>query len=686
MSSRERVQRAREATREAVKSFEETFKEVDRLVDQDASDAEIDAAIAESGIPQDAFIDAYQRYNEAGGVVDFGAGRSLLQGLTFGFADEIEAGLKSVAGGDTYEEEVGRIRAGQKAFEAREPTTALGMEALGALPTLAIPFAGAGRAAQIGARAPSLARTMTTGAGIGAAEGLVGGVGRGEGAEDRAMRGLTEGALGAGLGAMAPAAVTGGARLFGGGRSPDVRATERLGRAIPEQDMPRIQSEVEGRIARGETGADMPETLADIAGGTAQRELRGARGASPEVSAQIDPMLRGRVETQAPRIERQIEEGVGIRADQADDLQTLVSRQEQEAADLYDSLRNQYQAVDVSDMRGLFNSPAFEKNYNTVIQTMRNRAAAGQIDDSVLRQLEGKMTYNEFMEAIRRGDRVEVPFDFLERMKRRLSSEARQAKVRGDTETAGELGDLARSFTQSIDDRVPEYAQARSAFAGQAEIADALEEGDAFLRQTPTTVSSRLSEMGESEKKAYLTGAVNSLRNLIENTRDRTDLVQKLVGTPANRKRIAALMGGEDTPQFRAFEDALRREARFVESRNIVTGGSQTAAFLKDVERQGMPVSQAVELLMNPTAVASPSFVGQAMASLVNFVSGPSSDVGGRVAQRLLETDPRRQAQILQDIQNRRDQAMRSARAIQRAGTSAAIGAGQIPSLLDAGE
>ena len=55
MATRERVQKAREATTNAIKSFEDSFKELDRLIDSDASDDAINQAIADSGIPQDAF-------------------------------------------------------------------------------------------------------------------------------------------------------------------------------------------------------------------------------------------------------------------------------------------------------------------------------------------------------------------------------------------------------------------------------------------------------------------------------------------------------------------------------------------------------------------------------------------------------------------------------------------------------
>jgi hypothetical protein len=682
MASREQIQKIRQQTTEAIKSFEDTFKTIDRLAEQNAPDEQINDVIRNSGIPDDAFVDAYQRYLDAGGIVDFGAGRSLLQGLTFGFADELEAILPSgvTAPGETYEQRLGQIRAGQTAFEGREPGTAMAMEALGALPTLALPVGIAARGLQAGA---GMAGTMGRAALAGAGEGALGGFGRGEGATDRMQRAGIEGALGGALGSAAPLAAGGIARLFRGGRGAEQQTVERLTQAFPEAEMPRIRGEVEARIAAGETGEMMPETLTDIAGMAAQRQLRGVRGASPEVSAQTDPFLRGRTETQAQRLQQQLEQGAGINPEESDLLKALISRQERAAADAYEELRRKYPEIEISDMRTLFNSPAIRNNYQTVLNTMANRAAAGDVDPRVLETIP---SYDEFIEAIRRGDSVSVPFDFLERMKRRISSEARQAKVRGDTETAGELGDLARALTQRIDERAPEYRQARELFAGPAEVQDALSEGEKFLQQTPASVESLLNELTGSEKRAYVTGAVSSLGRMIENTRDRADLVQKLFGTPANRRRLAVLMGGENSPQFRAFEESIKREARMVETRGIVSQGSQTAAFMRDIERQGMPIDTAVELLVNPTSIANPSMIGQMLAAVVNKIAGPSGDVAGRVGQRLLETDPRRQMQTLLDVENARRQAARSAQTIQRAGVLGGAAAGAVPSLLDVGE
>lgn len=110
---------------------------------------------------------------------DYGFGRSLAQGATFGFADEIEAGAKSLLPGRTYDEEVADIRAGKARYEAENPKKAFVGEMVGGLLTSAVPVVGVARVAQGASRARQVAAMMGTGAassglsGLGTAEGSI---------------------------------------------------------------------------------------------------------------------------------------------------------------------------------------------------------------------------------------------------------------------------------------------------------------------------------------------------------------------------------------------------------------------------------------------------------------------------------------------------------------------------------
>jgi hypothetical protein len=108
--------------------------------------------------------------------------RATTQGLTLGFADEIEAGVRSAFDSNkSYTDIVKEVRGQIKDFRKSNPGTAIGTEIAGAiLPTIAAQFIpGLGQTASVAntARLANIAK----GAGVAGAEGLVYGVGTAEG-------------------------------------------------------------------------------------------------------------------------------------------------------------------------------------------------------------------------------------------------------------------------------------------------------------------------------------------------------------------------------------------------------------------------------------------------------------------------------------------------------------------------
>ena len=122
-------------------------------------------------------------------------GRAAAQGLTLGFSDEFEAGLRSIYGDKSYKEIAKEIRSEMEGFRESDPIVAYGAEILGSMLT-----GGVGAARAVG-------RTVGTEAikraGIaGAAEGAIYGAGTGESAGGR----LAGAAIGAPLGGVTAAA------------------------------------------------------------------------------------------------------------------------------------------------------------------------------------------------------------------------------------------------------------------------------------------------------------------------------------------------------------------------------------------------------------------------------------------------------------------------------------------------
>ena len=111
--------------------------------------------------------------------------RAVGQGVTFGFGDEIEAGIRSLGSDRSYDEEVADIRKSISEFRDTNPVAAYGSEIAGSIPT---GFGLAGLALRGGIKGAAK---------IGALEGSIYGAGEGEGVTGTA----TSTALGAGLGA-----------------------------------------------------------------------------------------------------------------------------------------------------------------------------------------------------------------------------------------------------------------------------------------------------------------------------------------------------------------------------------------------------------------------------------------------------------------------------------------------------
>ena len=140
-------------------------------------------------------------------------GRMGLQGMTFGFGDEIEAAIRSmVPGGATYEVERDKIRQELAQYQAENPGKAITMEILGSLAT----NAGAGvfnkvrGAISSGKTAPAMWDVTK----IGAVEGGLYGLGTSE-ADTLTGMALDTG-TGTLIGAAVPAGLTGAVRAGGG--------------------------------------------------------------------------------------------------------------------------------------------------------------------------------------------------------------------------------------------------------------------------------------------------------------------------------------------------------------------------------------------------------------------------------------------------------------------------------------
>jgi hypothetical protein len=518
----------------------------------------------------------------------------------------------------------------------------------------------------------SLAGTMARGAGIGALEGAASGAGRGETIGERVSGAATGGLIGGAVGGATPIATTGIASALRAGRGAESRALSQMSRALPDEQLDVAEQRVAERIARGDTS---PLTLAEMGGSTAQRELRGLRGGSAQVEELVAPRLEARMAQQGQRIEEAAERAVGMGPESSVVLGNVVRTQENAAAPLYRSIREKYPTISVRGMEDIFERESFREAYPQIVRSVNERMR-GQISDEVLNKT--PRTYDEFMQMLRDTGDVEVPFDFLDQAKRVIGSQGRAARRGGDENLADLRFQTSRQIAERTDQRVPEYKEARQLFAGEAAIEEAMEQGSRFERMTPAEVRQTIANMNESEAQAFITGAVDSLRRKIGEAGTGRDLVKALkLEVPFQRQRLAAIMGGEDSPAFQAFERAVKEEAEMAQTRGIVMSGSQTAAFQRDIAGADIGFDDMVDLLMNPASVTNVGALTRAFRGLLNRTRGAGGQTGQRVAEMLTETSPQLQQRILEGVRRSQESARRGAATTAGAGVSAAAAAAQ---------
>ena len=185
---------------------------IETMIKKGANQVEIDTMLAEAGLTYNQFLDGVQRLSKTGGKkVDAGFGRLIVQGLTLGFGDEIEAWAKSLKGED-YKTTRNAIRYGISDYRKQNPGTALTGEVVGSLaPTIGAmilaPFTGGSSTAAV---APGLARLFSKSIIGGTATGAASGLGAAEGtASEQAKKTMQGGALGGFTGPLTTSAIEG---------------------------------------------------------------------------------------------------------------------------------------------------------------------------------------------------------------------------------------------------------------------------------------------------------------------------------------------------------------------------------------------------------------------------------------------------------------------------------------------
>lgn len=544
-----------------------------------------------------------QPVDERGSLMD-----PVMQGITFGFADEL-AGLfggaadwmgfgpkgKEGTFSEGYDRTVAKARGNLDAYRERNPNTALVGEIGGAAATLPVtgalniiraPMAvsrTAPLAARVGNWAARGAATTANSAATGAAYGAAYGAGATDGdIGQRAGGALEGGILGGAVGAAAPA-------LIGAGKKAISAAVGTPVKAIKNAVGPRRQAErmmVEAAKKDAATGGrslddtalgleimrsqGIPMTALDVGGrtgGTTRDMARAAIGASPQGRDILNEMVNRRFETQAARAADTITKfAPGVNAP----AKRKFLEQAAKAANkpLYDKAYRQGEAgIWHTGLEQLTLAPAMQQAIKDAAKTGANKAAVEGVRpprNPFVFNADGTMS---MVPGIRPNLR------FWDAVKQNLDDQYSAAVRGGDKGHARDVQAIKTQLVDYLDAAVPSYKQARGVAASFFGAENALDAGKAFMRRPGDNAGVReaLAQMSKPERELFGEGFATQIIDDLRNVRDRQTITTRIMESPAARERFELALGPKAADEMMAI---LEIESIMDLGRSAIQGGS----------------------------------------------------------------------------------------------------------------
>lgn len=561
--------------------------------------------------------------------------RSAVGGATFGFADELEAALRTGAiSGPQYEALRNRLRQQQKQFGYDYPITSGVSEVGGALAAPLAGFKVLGRAApavQEAITGTTAAGQIGRGAALGGVTGALTGAGTAE--RDIGMQAGVTGTIGAVLGGVLPAGVrysTGVIKniLTASGIGDQPTAASKLIADTLRKDK---ISDVEAQAVLSEMqriGVPQP-VLADISKGL--QDLAYASYVIPSSQkAETARFLESRLIDQPNDIVKGLVEraGLGKNINGYEYLTFLSESQQKAAAAKYPKAYNI--AIDARDFRKYVDRPVFAEAYQ---EAQRRAGVYGQpLPD---------------LEQIRNAQFV--PTNILHQMKIGLDRvvESNTDKITGKVTAYGrDVSNVRREFNDLIKEKNPTYAKANKEFADNERIKSAFETGQKYQKLEYTEALNNLKKMNDSEKEAFRLGMMADVNSRLENFKG-GDFTRQIFKSDKQKSLMRYAFTDQDKyKEFVNYVDALGKQT---DTAKRLMGGSQTGERLAISEASGKAAGLAQSYATGGVGGVAMDLLRQGAAR----TKGISSETAAELQKRLFSVDPMEQAAILAELKKR---------------------------------
>lgn len=474
-----------------------------------------------------------------------------IQGLTFGYSDEMQAAAKSAfeyakakAKGDhaefkkLYESNLQAINDSLEQQQKEHPIASTAIEMAGTVPTtLAFAPAKLGQAIGMGAK-------MLQSAKYGAALGAVSGAGHAT--PDGRTEGVAKGAvLGGAIGAVVPPV----SALAGKAVSTVADKTRQLFSAKPEHAAHIIRALQRDEITPQTLAENLQKlgpsgVIADAGGENVQGLARGIASIPGAARNMAGTVLRDRQAGTIDRVTSAMKQFLSKNDDFYGSMQKLQIEKETAARPIYEQVLKQSNIIPDDQFSKISSDKFFEKVFARVKKDPLYKI--GEMPNNAMPVVDSAKRYIDDMigKAVRAGQNNKV----------RLLSERKNDLVK------------------MADDAFPDYASARNAFAGPSQLQDAMTLGRKFITSDAEVTRDILAGLTDSEREFFRAGAMRALRD--KALSQGGDAYKSIMKGPL-RERVQTVFGDQES--FNAFEKLLKNEQTMFNTKSSVLGGSPTA-------------------------------------------------------------------------------------------------------------
>ena len=586
-----------------------------------------------------------------------GLARSLGQGLTFGFGEELESLPYALPGGESPQEARTRIRGEMAKYKEARPVASTAAEFAGGM----VP--GLGTAAMAAKAGTSALRTAARLAAGGTVQGALTGAGTAEGGvAERTPAAAFGGVVGGLTGYLGGKVIGKGVEALqrGGFRArPGVQAVEE---AMEATKMTPFQM---AERARQMAQASPEARVMDVMGQPGVRIGRRIEALGGEGGETIGTAMRERLAGRPQRMQEAFTRATGkAREDVVESLDQLADARAEAAAPLYEKFRQQPPVVS-ERMEG------FIKQRGSLRDAERKALQLAEEDGMQLPMMDT-------------GGPEATPLrtpQFLDYMKRALDDRIYKGKQPGEGGLGPEemrlLKKTRAEFVQMLDDNISGYAEARNAYAGPTALMNAMRDAEEFAGRTvkPGEIRKALSELtSDSEREFFQRGWLNAQMDKV----DAGSLTARQIRTPLYEKQLREVFGDQTDDIMRG----LLTEVELAESAGQIIGGSRTAPLQQDIAREQLGRTAEAVRNVYTTVRNDPVYAGARAFDIARErLAGPRLAAGRAEKAQTLMTPAGQFGDILNAV-SQEFGARQAGRTAGRA-VSAAVGSQSVRTLAD---